>query len=175
MPRIEVVVGDIAAQDTDALVNAANSSLMGGGGVDGALLRAGGDEQRAARAALRAARWPDGMPAGEADWTIAGGTLRANYVIHTVGPMYTGFAGDATILRSCYAQSLAVADELGVKSVTFPSISTGAYGYPEEEASAIMAEVLMNTPTQVELIRIAVLDADLAEIVRHALGHPLSN
>ena len=133
--RIELVEGDVTAQAVDAIVNAANSSLLGGGGVDGAIHRKGGpailDECRA----LRASQYPDGLPEGEAVATTAG-NLPAHWVIHTVGPVWRAAEAEqrTAILRSCYASSLAVADELGVTTVAFPLISSGAFGWPLEDA-----------------------------------------
>jgi O-acetyl-ADP-ribose deacetylase len=134
--EIELVQGDITREQTDAIVNAANSSLLGGGGVDGAIHRAGGPailaECRAARAALGGP-----LPPGRAVATT-GGRLPARHVIHTVGPIYgDGRGGEPETLASCYRESLRIADELGLASVAFPSISTGAYGYPVREAARV--------------------------------------
>src|SRR4051812_44925398 len=134
--QIELVQGDITREQTDAIVNAANSSLMGGGGVDGAIHRAGGpvilEECRAARDALGGP-----LPPGRAVATT-GGRLPARHVIHTVGPIYgDGRGGEPETLASCYRESLRIADELGLSSVAFPSISTGAFGYPVREAARV--------------------------------------
>ena len=127
--------GDITLQDTDAIVNAANSSLMGGGGVDGAIHRAGGPAILQACKEIVAER--GSLPAGEAVAT-AGGNLRAGYVIHTVGPIWRGGEhNEAQTLASCYRESLRVADQLQLHSVAFPSISTGAYGYPLKQAAQV--------------------------------------
>jgi O-acetyl-ADP-ribose deacetylase (regulator of RNase III) len=135
--RVRVVVGDITEQDTDALVNAANSSLLGGGGVDGAIHRAGGPEILAECRELRRTRYPEGLPAGEAVITT-GGLLRARHVIHTVGPVYGREGGrEAELLAACYRNSLALAAEHGLRSVSFPAVSTGAFGYPAGEAAAV--------------------------------------
>lgn len=128
---LELIVGDITTQETDAIVNAANSSLLGGGGVDGAIHRAGGPK------ILEACRKLGGCPTGEARITT-GGNLKARYVIHTVGPVYhDGKRREAELLSNAYRNSLALASQHKLRSVAFPSISTGAYGYPMEEASQI--------------------------------------
>ena len=134
--RIELVAGDITTQAVDAVVNAANSSLLGGGGVDGAIHAAGGPQILAACRGLRATSLPDGLPTGQAVATTAG-RLPARWVIHTVGPVYGRDPAAADLLASAYRESLRVADELGAASVAFPSISTGAYGYPLHEAAPI--------------------------------------
>lgn len=134
--QIELGLGDIIREQTDAIVNAANSSLMGGGGVDGAIHRAGGP---AILEACRAARMNLGgpLPPGQAVATT-GGRLPARHVIHTVGPIYgDGRSGEPETLASCYRESLRIADELGLRSVAFPSISTGAFGYPVRDAARV--------------------------------------
>jgi O-acetyl-ADP-ribose deacetylase len=138
--RVFVQVGDITTQRVDAIVNAANHTLLGGGGVDGAIHEAGGPEILAACEALRRSRYPDGLPTGQAVMTT-GGRLSSPYVIHTVGPI-KGVHGerDSLLLRLCYVNSLALAVEYGLRSVAFPSISTGAYGYPRDEAAQISSE-----------------------------------
>ena len=138
--RVAVQVGDITTQDVDAIVNAANSSLLGGGGVDGAIHAAGGPEILAACREIRRTRLRDGLPAGEAVIT-AGGRLRARFVIHTVGPVY-GRDRSAHLLASCYRSSLVLAREHGLRSVAFPAISTGAFGYPPEEAAVIASSAV---------------------------------
>ena len=126
---IELVEGDITREETEAIVNAANSSLLGGGGVDGAIHRAGGP------AIIKECRTFGGCPPGEARITT-GGNLRAKHVIHTVGPIYRGgSAGEEQILTNAYLSCLKIASEKGIKSISFPSISTGAYGYPVEKAA----------------------------------------
>ncbi len=129
--RLELVQGDITTQEVDAIVNAANSSLLGGGGVDGAVHRRGGRAILAECRLLRAGDYPDGLPPGQAVATTAG-DLPCRWVIHTVGPIFG--RGDVETLRSCYRSSLAVADELGAQLVAFPLISAGAYGWPVEDA-----------------------------------------
>lgn len=150
--RIEAVRGDIAAERVDAIVNAANSSLMGGGGVDGAIHQAAGPELK------EACRPLGGCPTGEAKAT-PGFRLPAAWVIHTVGPIWRGgSAGEPGLLASCYRRSLEVADELGARTVAFPAISTGAYGYPPRAAARVAVETLRSTPTRVELVRLVAFD-----------------
>lgn len=136
-PNIIIKTGDITKEAVCAIVNAANSSLLGGGGVDGAIHRAGGKEILQACKDIRKSRYPDGLPTGQAVATTAG-EMPSKYVIHTVGPIYWS-CGEAcpTLLASCYTRSLEVAQELNCESVAFPAISTGIYGYPKEEAAAI--------------------------------------
>jgi O-acetyl-ADP-ribose deacetylase (regulator of RNase III) len=141
-PRIVVTVGDITREDVDAIVNAANSSLLGGGGVDGAIHRAGGPEILAACRRIREAEHPHGLPTGEAVITT-GGRLAAKHVIHTVGPIYGQHGGDeARLLARCYENCIALAVRHALSTIAFPAISTGAYGYPAEEARAIAIEAV---------------------------------
>lgn len=129
--KLMIVEGDITREETDAIVNAANSGLKGGGGVDGAIHRAGGP------AIMEACRKIGYCPAGQAVITT-GGNLKAKYVIHTVGPVYTGGGrNEAELLKSAYLESLKLASKKGLKSLSFPAISTGAYGYPVSEAARI--------------------------------------
>jgi len=140
--RVVVVVGDITRESVGAIVNAANSSLLGGGGVDGAIHRVGGPQILKECRELRKTRYPDGLPAGEAVITT-GGNLPAQYVIHTVGPIYGHEPEhEAELLASCYRNSLNLAVEQGVTSIAFPSISTGAFGYPKPEAAAISSRTI---------------------------------
>ncbi len=135
--RIVVKVGDITREDVDAIVNAANASLMGGGGVDGAIHRAGGPEILAACRRIRESEYPRGLPTGKAVITAAG-RLPARHVIHTVGPIYGEHAGEeARLLGECYENSIALAASHGLESIAFPAISTGAYGYPKDEAARV--------------------------------------
>lgn len=150
--RLELVTGDITTQDVDAVVNAANSSLLGGGGVDGAIHAAGGPEILAACRELRATSLPDGLATGQAVATTAG-RLPARWVIHTVGPVYGRDADAPALLASAYRESLRVADELGARSVAFPSISTGAYGYPLAEAAPVAVRAVRESGAAVELVR----------------------
>ena len=140
--RVTIVVGDISQQQVDVIVNAANSSLMGGGGVDGAIHRAGGPQILEECKELRRVRFPNGIPTGEAVIT-SGGKLAARYVIHTVGPI-KGRVGDqdAALLADCYRNCLALAVEQGLTTIAFPSISTGAFGYPREEAALVSSEAV---------------------------------
>jgi O-acetyl-ADP-ribose deacetylase (regulator of RNase III) len=140
--RVRVLVGDITRERVDAVVNAANSSLLGGAGVDGAIHRAGGASILAECRELRRTLYPEGLPTGEAVATTAG-NLPARYVIHTVGPVWGRHGGrEAELLASCYHNSLAVAAERGLASIAFPAISTGAYGYPREEAARVASEAV---------------------------------
>lgn len=133
---LRLVIGDISAFAADAVVNAANSSLLGGGGVDGAIHRAGGPSVLAACRELRATSLPDGLPTGHAVATTAG-DLPARWVIHAVGPVYRGRVSDPVLLASAYRESLQLARELGATSVALPAISAGAYGYPLSDAAQI--------------------------------------
>jgi O-acetyl-ADP-ribose deacetylase len=140
--RVAVLTGDITAQDVTAIVNAANSSLLGGGGVDGAIHRAGGPKILEECQEIRKTRYPDGLPTGEAVIT-SGGNLPARYVIHTVGPIYGQNAErEAELLAACYRNSLTLAVRHSVSSIAFPSISTGAYRYPKPEAAAISSRTI---------------------------------
>jgi O-acetyl-ADP-ribose deacetylase (regulator of RNase III) len=136
-PLIRAIKGDITDQDTDAVVNAANSSLLGGGGVDGAIHSRGGPRILEECRKVRQRHWPNGLPPGKAVATTAG-NLKARYVVHTVGPVWHGGElGEAEILAECYRSCLEVAREMGLRSISFPSISTGAYGFPIERACPI--------------------------------------
>jgi O-acetyl-ADP-ribose deacetylase len=140
--RVRVSVGDITRQETDAVVNAANSSLMGGAGVDGAIHRAGGAAILEACREVRRTRYPEGLLTGEAVITTSG-LLPARFVIHTVGPIWGEHAGrEAELLAACYRNSLALAIEHKLDSIAFPAISTGAYGYPPEEAARVSSQAI---------------------------------
>lgn len=140
--RLTAIRGDITTLDVDAVVNAANSSLLGGGGVDGAIHRAGGPVILEECRRIRRDTWPDGMPAGEAV-TTAGGRLPAQYVIHTVGPVWHGGAsGESEVLEAAYRNSLRRAREIEARTVAFPAISTGVYGYPPGEAARVVIKVM---------------------------------
>jgi len=135
--RISLVQGDLTDQDVDAIINAANSSLMGGGGVDGAIHRKGGPRILQECKKVRAEEWPDGLPAGKAVITT-GGNLKARYVIHTVGPVWRGGkSGEPGLLEDAYRNSMELAARKGLKRIAFPSISTGAFGYPIDQAARI--------------------------------------
>ena len=165
--RLEAVKGDITAEEVDAIVNAANTSLLGGGGVDGAIHRAAGPEL------LDACRPLGGCRTGDAKATPAF-RLRARWVIHTVGPVWRGGgAGEAELLASCYRRSLEVAGELGARSVAFPAISTGVYGYPAEEAATIAVDTIRATPTTVELVRLVAFDDRTRGLYEARLLNPL--
>lgn len=140
--RVSVLVADITRQRVGAIVNAANSTLLGGGGVDGAIHRAGGREILAACQEIRLTQYPDGLPTGEAVITTAG-RLPAEYVIHTVGPIRSA-EGDraAALLAACYRNALALAVQHGLTSIAFPAISTGVYGYPREEAAPVASRAM---------------------------------
>lgn len=152
--EISVVQGDITAQDVDAVVNAANTGMRGGGGVDGAIHRAGGP----AVLADCEQRFPHGLATGRAGWTTAG-DLAARWVIHVVGPNYAAGQRDRALLISCYADALRVADELGARSVAFPLVSAGVYGWPFEDAVDVAVDTLRRTPARVEQARLVAFDA----------------
>lgn len=144
--RIVLVRGDITEQDVDAVVNAANSGLMGGGGVDGAVLRAGGQRQLTARRELRDRIGP--LPTGRAAATDAG-DMRARWVIHVVGPVYSAHEDRTHLLVSCYREALRVADDLAARTVAFPAVSAGIYGWPMPSAADIAVDTVRRTPSQV--------------------------
>jgi O-acetyl-ADP-ribose deacetylase len=163
--NVTVVQGDITEQDVDAVVNAANTRMRGGGGVDGAIHRAGGpavleDCKR---------RFPDGLATGDAGWTTAGG-LAARWVIHVVGPDRNAGQTDRSLLTSCYVRALEVADELGARSVAFPLVSAGVYGWPKDDAVAAALEVFRTADTQVEEARIVAFDRATYDLVAAQLS-----
>lgn len=156
--RVKTITGDITAQEVDAVVNAANSTLLGGGGVDGAIHRAGGPAIVEECREIRRTRYPAGLPTGEAVITTAG-NLPARYVIHTVGPGWGREGGrEAELLAACYRNSLALAVEHGLDSIAFPAISTGAFGYPSAEAAAVSSKAIAEfiseneSPREVRLV-----------------------
>jgi O-acetyl-ADP-ribose deacetylase (regulator of RNase III) len=157
MPAIVLAIGDITEASVDAIVNAANASLLGGGGVDGAIHRRGGPAILAACEDLRATTWPDGLPVGEAVATTAG-ELPARWVIHTVGPVYGRTGRDAELLRACHLSSLRVADALEVATVAFPAVSTGAFGYPLDEAASVAIGAVRDASTSVAEVRFVLFD-----------------
>lgn len=170
MTRIELVEGDLTQQVVDAVVNAANSSLLGGGGVDGAIHRRGGAQLLAACRQLRATSLPDGLPTGHAVATTAG-DLPARWVIHTVGPIYDAAGPEApALLASCHRESLRVADELGARTVAFPAISCGVYGYPVGEAAPIAIEAVRTATTDVELVRFVLFGRETYRAFERALS-----
>jgi O-acetyl-ADP-ribose deacetylase (regulator of RNase III) len=151
--RISIVDGDITSVAVDAIVNAANSTLLGGGGVDGAIHAAGGPEILAACRTLRETTLPAGLPPGHAVATTAG-HLPATWVIHTVGPIYTTREDRRPTLLAAYSNSLRVADEMGATSVAFPLLSAGAYGWPLDDAAGAAVEAITGATTQVEDVRL---------------------
>lgn len=165
--RIAVKVGDITREAVDAIVNAANGSLMGGGGVDGAIHRAGGPEIKAACAEIRRAEYPRGLPTGEAVITTAG-NLPAKHVIHTVGPVYAhGGPDKADLLAACYFNALSLAASLRLKSIAFPAISTGIYGYPMAEAAAVSSrtiEQFLSVDKSIDTVHLVFFAADDAAV-----------
>ena len=169
MPRIVLVEGDLTEQDVDAIVNAANSSLMGGGGVDGAIHRKGGPTILEECKRLRATDWPDGLPTGKAAATTAG-RLPARWVIHTVGPVFAKREDRSGLLASAHTESLRVADELGARTIAFPAISTGVYRYPLDEAAAIAIGAVREADTNVEEVRFVLFGRDAYDAFERALG-----
>ncbi|MEU4010149.1 O-acetyl-ADP-ribose deacetylase [Streptomyces pseudogriseolus] len=156
-PTLTLAQGDITRQSADAIVNAANSSLLGGGGVDGAIHRRGGPEILEECRALRASRYGKGLPTGQAVATTAG-RLDARWVIHTVGPVHSATEDRSALLASCYRESLRVAGELGARTVAFPAISTGVYRWPLDDAARIAVETVRSTDTAVEEITFVLFD-----------------
>jgi O-acetyl-ADP-ribose deacetylase (regulator of RNase III) len=169
MARITLVRGDLTAQDVDAVVNAANAGLLGGGGVDGAIHRAGGPEILAECRALRAGGLAGGLPTGQAVATTAG-RLPARWVIHTVGPVWSPAEDRSPLLASCHTESLRVADELGARTVAFPAISCGIYGYPLADAAPVAIGAVSAARTDVEEIRFVLFGADAYDAWTTALG-----
>jgi O-acetyl-ADP-ribose deacetylase (regulator of RNase III) len=168
MTEIMLVRGDITEAEVDAVVNAANSSLLGGGGVDGAIHRRGGPEILAECRELRATRFPDGLPTGQAVATTAG-RLPARWVIHTVGPVFAKREDRSELLISCYRESLRVADELGAATIAFPAVSAGIYRWPMDDAARIAVSTVRDTPTDVREVRFVLFsDAALDAFRRHA-------
>jgi O-acetyl-ADP-ribose deacetylase (regulator of RNase III) len=164
--RIETIRGDITAEQVDAIVNAANGSLQGGGGVDGAIHRAAGPELAEAGRAL------GGCDTGEAKAT-PGFKLPARWVIHVVGPVWHGGdRGEPELLASCYRRALEVADELGARTVAFPAISTGVYGYPKADAARIAIDTIRSSPSAVELVRLVAFDDETRSLYQERLAEP---
>lgn len=153
MVQLKVIQGDITRQQVDAVVNAANNQMRGGGGVDGAIHRAGGP----AVLADCIERFPHGLATGDAGWTTAG-EMSAKWVIHTVGPNYSAGQRDRALLTSCYHRSLEVAGELGARTVAFPLISAGIYGWPKDDAIAAAVETIRATQTGVEEVSLVAFD-----------------
>ena len=161
MTKILAVLGDITTQEVDAIVNAANNAMRGGGGVDGAIHRAGGPEVLAECVA----RFPHGLATGDAGWTTAG-RMPARWIIHTVGPNHTAGQRDRNLLVSCYRRALEVADELGVNTIAFPLISAGIYGWPLVDAIDAAVSAIVASKSRVEQARIVVLREDIRSSVR---------
>jgi O-acetyl-ADP-ribose deacetylase (regulator of RNase III) len=164
MAELIVVHRDITEQRVDAIVNAANNAMRGGGGVDGAIHRAGGPD--ILRDCIE--RFPEGLATGDAGWTTAG-RLPAQWVIHTVGPNHAAGQRDRTLLVSCYRRALEVADELGARSIAFPLISAGIYGWPLEDAIQVAVGTIADASTRVSEARIVARDAEIVERVRVAV------
>jgi O-acetyl-ADP-ribose deacetylase len=162
--RLRVVTGDITEQAVDAIVNAANRGMRGGGGVDGAIHRAGGP----AILADCVDRFPDGLATGSAGWTTAG-ELPARWVIHVVGPNWNAGERDPDLLASCYREALRVADELGVRTIAFPAVSTGIYGWPPGDAARISVDAVRSADTRVEDAILVAFDARAAAVLEAAL------
>jgi O-acetyl-ADP-ribose deacetylase (regulator of RNase III) len=164
--RVVVKVGDITKEDVDAIVNAANGSLMGGGGVDGAIHRAGGREIKAECEEIRRTRFPGGLPTGAAVLTAAG-KMTARYVIHTVGPFYgKGGMEKSELLARCYRNSLTVAVEAAIRTIAFPAISTGIYGYPPDQAARVSSEateLFLKSDTSISEVRLVFFSPREAE------------
>ena len=166
MAVIEVVCGDITAEHVDAIVTAANESLLGGGGVDGAIHRAAGRRLAEAGAAVAPCMPGDAIatPAFDLDPPV-------RYVIHTVGPVWEGGGyGEADVLASCYRRSLEVADELRARSIAFPAIATGAYGFPPEQAAQVAVASILSSPAAVDLVRLVAFDESARGLLSAALG-----
>jgi O-acetyl-ADP-ribose deacetylase (regulator of RNase III) len=162
---LTVVQGDITEQHVDAVVNAANTRMRGGGGVDGAIHRAGGP------AVLEdcVRRFPDGLATGDAGWTTAG-DMEARWVVHVVGPNWSAGERDRALLTSCYRRALEVADELGARSIAFPLVSAGIYGWPKQDAVDAAVETLRASPTEVEEARLVAFDAATQALVAQRLS-----
>lgn len=170
--RVELVQGDITAEHVDAIVNAANSSLLGGGGVDGAIHRRGGPEILAETRALRASKYGRGLPTGQAVATTAG-RLPARWVVHTVGPVFSSDEDRSALLRACYRNALRVADELGAESIAFPLISAGIYGWPVDDAARQALAVLRPAElVTVRTARLVLFGADTFAVARRVAADP---
>jgi O-acetyl-ADP-ribose deacetylase len=167
--KITLAHGDITQQQVDAIVNAANSSLLGGGGVDGAIHHRGGPAILAACRELRASRYPGGLPPGQAVATTAG-DLPARWVIHTVGPVYSQAQDRSAVLASCYIQSLAIADELGAKTVAFPAVSAGAYAWPAQDAARIALTTVSQAASELDEARFVLFGKDMQAVFARVLA-----
>jgi O-acetyl-ADP-ribose deacetylase (regulator of RNase III) len=168
--KLEIVVGDITKLEVDAIVNAANGTLLGGGGVDGAIHRAAGPGLLAECREIRRRRHPDGLPTGQAVLT-GGHALPAKHVIHTVGPVYSAVNDPAGLLAAAYRNSLALAEERGLSSIAFPAISTGVYGYPREEAAQVVKGVVSSFPFRsLERVVLCYFSRDDKAVAERVLG-----
>lgn len=167
--KITLLQGDITEQRVDAVVNAANSSLLGGGGVDGAIHRKGGPAILEECRALRAARYGKGLPTGQAVATTAG-DLAARWVIHTVGPVHSTSEDRSELLASCYRESLRIGDELGATSMAFPAVSAGIYGWPLDDAARIAVGTVRATPAHVAEVRFVLFTPDVYTAFEAAFG-----
>jgi O-acetyl-ADP-ribose deacetylase len=169
VPEITLVRGDIRQQEVDAIVNAANSSLLGGGGVDGAIHRAGGPAILEECRRLIAERYPRGLPTGQAVATSAG-ELPSRWVIHAVGPVYSEQEDLSELLSSAHRESLRVAEEVGARTVAFPAISTGVYGYPVELAAPIAVRAALEAPSSIEEVRFVLFGEHAYDAFTRALS-----
>lgn len=169
MPRVDLIQGDITTAEVDAVVNAANPSLMGGGGVDGAIHRKGGPSILEDCERVRREQHPEGLPTGRAVATTAG-DLPARWVIHTVGPVYSATEDRSHLLASCHTESLRVAGELGAGSIAFPAISTGIYGYPLEAAADVALSTVVGADTNVDLITFVLFEERAMRVFEDTLG-----
>jgi len=167
MARIVLALGDITAQDADVIVNAANSSLMGGGGVDGAIHREGGEAIIQECRRIRATTHPHGLPPGQVVATTAG-ALRARWVIHTVGPVYSKNEDRSATLASCHAESVRLAEQLGARTIAFPAISTGVYGYPVDLAAPVAMRATIDAARSLEEARFVLFDQATYEAFERA-------
>lgn len=165
--KITLTPGDITGQDADAIVNAANSTLLGGGGVDGAIHARGGPEIMRACRKIRKMNYPQGLPAGRAVITT-GGRLRADWVIHTVGPRWSVTEDKSDILASCYTESLKLASQAGLGIVAFPVIGAGVYGWPADEAAAVALQAVRSSSWRVAEVRFILFTEEMQEAFAHA-------
>ena len=171
---LHLVLGDITEQHVDAIVNAANSTLLGGGGVDGAIHRRGGPEILAACREVRATRYPDGLPTGEAVATPAG-RLSARWVIHTVGPVYAKREDRSHLLASAYRRSLQVAGQVGARTVAFPAVSAGIYGWPLDDAARIAVTTVRETDVDIDEVRFVLFSQGVYDAFARQLAPPAAD
>jgi O-acetyl-ADP-ribose deacetylase len=169
--EITLVLGDITEQDVDAVVNAANSGLLGGGGVDGAIHRRGGPEILAECRRLREGRYRDGLPAGQAVATT-GGLLPARWVIHTVGPVYSRTEDRSAVLASCYRESLRVAEDVGARTVAFPAVSAGVYGWPAASCARIAVNAVRQSAAGIAEARFVLFSENVYAAFERAAASP---